>query len=161
MALTGKLWSVAVVSILKKFKRVIMRLHPLLVSLIGLTWGPSGAHRTQMGPMLAPWTLLSRPCIGMIFSSLSLSSAHPLMMFYGKNTSIASAYIEHIYLPRTFFVIIWLNFDSTWISNHMQCEMADGIINPFLYFNGCAVDVWEWISNSTLHVIMDVITSAL
>ena len=23
------------------------------------TWGPSGANRTQMGPMLAPWTLLS------------------------------------------------------------------------------------------------------
>ena len=24
------------------------------------SWGPSGADRTQMGPMLAPWTLLSR-----------------------------------------------------------------------------------------------------
>ena len=23
------------------------------------TWGPSGADRTQLGPMLAPWTLLS------------------------------------------------------------------------------------------------------
>ena len=23
------------------------------------TWGPSGANRTQVGPMLAPWTLLS------------------------------------------------------------------------------------------------------
>ena len=26
---------------------------------MGSTWGPSGADRTQMGPMLAPWTLLS------------------------------------------------------------------------------------------------------
>ena len=26
---------------------------------IGPTWGPSGANRTQVGPMLAPWTLLS------------------------------------------------------------------------------------------------------
>ena len=25
----------------------------------GPTWGPSGAGRTQVGPMLAPWTLLS------------------------------------------------------------------------------------------------------
>ena len=25
----------------------------------GQTWGPSGANRTQVGPMLAPWTLLS------------------------------------------------------------------------------------------------------
>ena len=27
--------------------------------LMGPTWGPSGADRTQVGPMLAPWTLLS------------------------------------------------------------------------------------------------------
>ena len=26
---------------------------------MGLTWGPPGADRTQVGPMLAPWTLLS------------------------------------------------------------------------------------------------------
>ena len=26
---------------------------------MGPTWGPSGSDRTQMGPMLAPWTLLS------------------------------------------------------------------------------------------------------
>ena len=26
---------------------------------MGLTWGPPGDDRTQVGPMLAPWTLLS------------------------------------------------------------------------------------------------------
>ena len=26
---------------------------------MGTTWGPSGADRTQVGPMLAPWTMLS------------------------------------------------------------------------------------------------------
>ena len=26
---------------------------------MGPTWGPSGADRTQVGPMLAPWTFLS------------------------------------------------------------------------------------------------------
>ena len=26
---------------------------------VGPTWGPSGADRTQAGPMLTPWTLLS------------------------------------------------------------------------------------------------------
>ena len=26
---------------------------------MGPTWGPSGAHRTQVGPILAPWILLS------------------------------------------------------------------------------------------------------
>ena len=31
----------------------------LIVWFMGPTWGPSGADRTQVGPMLAPWTLLS------------------------------------------------------------------------------------------------------
>ena len=32
---------------------------PLIARFMGPTWGPSGADRTQVGPMLAPWTLLS------------------------------------------------------------------------------------------------------
>ena len=32
---------------------------PLIVRFMGPTWGPSGADRTQVCPMLAPWTLLS------------------------------------------------------------------------------------------------------
>ena len=31
----------------------------LISRVMGPTWGPSGAARTQVGPMLAPWTLLS------------------------------------------------------------------------------------------------------
>ena len=31
----------------------------LIVMFMGPTWGPSGADRTQVGPMLAPWILLS------------------------------------------------------------------------------------------------------
>ena len=30
---------------------------------MGPTWDPSGADRTQVGPMLAPWTLLSGRCL--------------------------------------------------------------------------------------------------
>ena len=32
---------------------------PLIAGFMGPTWGPAGADRTQVGPMLAPWTLLS------------------------------------------------------------------------------------------------------
>ena len=32
---------------------------PQIARFTGPTWGPSGADRAQMGPMLAPWTLLS------------------------------------------------------------------------------------------------------
>ena len=31
----------------------------LIARFMGPTWGPSGADRTQVGPMLAPWTLLT------------------------------------------------------------------------------------------------------
>ena len=31
----------------------------LVARFMGPTWGPSGADRTQLGPMLAPWTFLS------------------------------------------------------------------------------------------------------
>ena len=30
----------------------------------GAKWGPSDAGRTQVGPMLAPWTLLSEFLLG-------------------------------------------------------------------------------------------------
>ena len=30
-----------------------------IAKFMGLTWGPPGSFRPQMGPMLAPWTLLS------------------------------------------------------------------------------------------------------
>ena len=36
--------------------------HPLIARFMGPKWGPSGADRTQVGPMLAPWTLLSGSC---------------------------------------------------------------------------------------------------
>ena len=33
----------------------------LIASFMGPTWGPSGADRTQVGPMLTPWTLVPPP----------------------------------------------------------------------------------------------------
>ena len=41
--------------------------YPLTAWFMGPTWGPSGTDRTQVDPMLAPWTLLS----GLILTSLS------------------------------------------------------------------------------------------
>ena len=32
---------------------------PQIAKFMRPTWGPSGLYRPQMGPMLAPWTLLS------------------------------------------------------------------------------------------------------
>ena len=38
---------------------LVLRMASLIASCMGPTWGPSGADRTQVGPMLAPWTLIS------------------------------------------------------------------------------------------------------
>ena len=40
-------------------RRVWKRLKTPIARFMGPTWGPSGADRTQVGPMLVPWTLLS------------------------------------------------------------------------------------------------------
>ena len=37
---------------------------PLIARFMGPTWGPSGADRTQVGPMLASWTSLSGTLYG-------------------------------------------------------------------------------------------------
>ena len=43
-----------------------------------------------------------------------------------------------------------------WISNLMHSKVWDEITYPFLNFNGCPVEVWEWISNFIQIFIMDV-----
>ena len=42
----------------------------LAVRFMGPTWDPSGAERTQVGPMLAPWTLLSGVSFAILKSDL-------------------------------------------------------------------------------------------
>ena len=50
-----------------------------------------------------------------------------------------------------------LNLIPAWISNHMISKVWDEIAYPFPNFNGCTVEVWEWISNFISHFIMDLI----
>ena len=53
----------------------------LIARFMGPTWGPSGADRTQVGPMLAPWTLLSGPIYSSLNSNVSSGNRvkHPVM----------------------------------------------------------------------------------
>ena len=41
-------------------KGVTLHILPLIAKFMGPSWGPPGAARTQVGPMLVTWTLLSR-----------------------------------------------------------------------------------------------------
>ena len=62
----------------------------LIARFMGPTWGPSGADRTQVGPMLAPWTLLSGIVLREVEHKLHLNSqqltsiSYPTWACYGK-----------------------------------------------------------------------------
>ena len=47
-----------------------------------------------------------------------------------------------------------------WISNHTHYEMWDEISYPFLNYNCCIVEVWEWMSNFIPHITRYVIIHA-
>ena len=68
---------------------------------MGPTWGPSGADRIQVGPMLAPWTLLS----GVFKSSLCNS--------FEDQASVAA---DFIYRCQIFKWIV-----ETWLHDRVPC----------------------------------------
>ena len=41
---------------------IFLGIYSLITRFMGPTWDPPGANRTQVGPMLAPWILLSGSC---------------------------------------------------------------------------------------------------
>ena len=48
----------------------------LIARFMGPTWGPAGADRTQVGPMLAPWTLLSGTVCRPLSEFIVVQSCH-------------------------------------------------------------------------------------
>ena len=59
-----------------KQRRQTHQNNPDIAKLMGPTWGPSGSCRTQMGPMLVPWTLLSGNILA-IGLTVRCDSAYP------------------------------------------------------------------------------------
>ena len=53
--------------------------------------------------------------------------------------------------------LTWLILIPVWISNSILYKMWDEITYPFSNFNGCTVEVWEWMNNFielfTVHVM--------
>ena len=54
-------------------------------------------------------------------------------------------------------LLTWINF-NLWLSNNMYNKVGNEIAYPFQNFNCFTAEVWERISNFTLHIITDVIT---
>ena len=55
-------------------------------------------------------------------------------------------------------LLTWIDFNPS-MDKVITCLVkCDEITYPFPNFNGCTVEVWEWISNFITHFMMDVIT---
>ena len=63
-----------------------------------------------------------------------------------------------VQMPEAPFYWHGLTLITVLIGNHKPSKMWDEITYPFQIFNGCTVEVWEWASNFTPHLMIDVIT---
>ena len=66
-------------------------IRPQIAKFKGPTWGPPGSCRPQMGPMLAPWTLLSGAVQYMILLTAVAESKH-IEVWTHKRQSISRLY---------------------------------------------------------------------
>ena len=72
----------------------------LIARFMGSTWGPSGADRTQVGPMLAPWTYLSG-----LFMILPLNSLRPRQ----DRCHFADAILKWILVNENVWILMKIN----------------------------------------------------
>ena len=78
-----------------------------IAKFMGPAWGPPGSCRPQMGPMLAPWTLLSgRP-----------QNLHHMLCNWVHNDLIC-VYLYHVYDASELCVIFWHQESAQ--SKHLQ-----------------------------------------
>ena len=54
---------------------------------------------------------------------------------------------DSTFLPLEPLLLSRFNLIPAWITNHMHIKMWDKITHPCPNFNGCTIEVWEWISN--------------
>ena len=112
----------------------LQQANSLIAGFMGPTWGPAGADRTQLGPMLALWTLLS---------GLLLLVKWPKRKWV-KSTDINPQRVRQNgrHFADGIFQCIFLN-ENVWISFQISLKFVpEGSIN-----NIPAVDqilAWHW-----------------
>ena len=106
-----------------------VRMPSLITMFMGPTWGPTGADRTQVGPMLAPWTLLSG--VPLLANCLSHTYASEHHFHMNKtSTSAASVRMDGVWIKilvcdtsvqwyREYCLIFWYGFQLTTYNIHM------------------------------------------
>ena len=87
----------------------------------------------------------------------------------GSWKSASHAYIYNRWRPffvqGCFLLFTWgpfcyhgLTLIPAWMTNYTHYKVWDEITYPFPNFNGCTVEVWEWISSLIPHFTVHVIT---
>ena len=75
------------------FCNVVLLLGTQIAKFMGPTWGPPGSCRPQLGPMLAPWTLLSGYCL---LSYLSFRITFPAMIHFYDFPTLSEATLKNV-----------------------------------------------------------------
>ena len=146
---------------------------PLIARFMGPTWGPSGADRTQVGPMLAPWTLLSGASL---FTSNTFNSSPPgqnghhftnnncRCIFVKENfcslIKIAQKFVPKgpvDYNPALIKIMAWRWIGDKPLSEPMLTWFTETYMRQLKHI--CAtVEVWVWIRNFISHFPWYVVT---
>ena len=119
------------ISVSKRAPNEWIWVETLIARLMGPSWGPSGADRTQVGPMLAPWPLLS----GTVFR-------FPMVHQGVKNFVLAQVLkfwvflMNCIWFRENFTKILW----SYWQINLPQALWAMHMSSP--------VHFWKFINGT-------------
>ena len=127
---------------------VILHNASLIAKFIGAAWGPSGADRTQLGPMLDPWTLLS----GIIYVR---SWTHQLQ----RNLQVTN-------LPRlshTLFNICYMISVLCYVPKELMWIHEDVMAGKKFYalLAGCEFNINQWIPNTNGWLCRDFIVCCL
>ena len=106
--------------------------HSLIARLMGPTWGPSGADRTQVGHMWATWTLLSGLVPvkdGVSITSWTQQQMPNVFVWYKKKTQNCNT-ICHIMLDETTAACLKESLSTIWRFCHWpphenhKCNLA-------------------------------------
>ena len=147
------------------------RIMSLIARFMGPTWGPSGADRTQVGPMLAPWTLLSGVCTQVT----NCFSAHERVIFgvyflsckatWEINTKITLVWAQKQFVTRVHAISYflhdmtnpWMMIKMTIFTHHSRVSLTrfsfcwwrhNRLLITSQWPDNCDATTWIMISNS-------------
>ena len=92
---------------------------PLKARFMGPTWGPSGADRTQVGPMLSPWTLL-------------YGTPSPVSVAEYGDCRIILHFVFPSLLLETTTIIMW--WDRDFRVGRLQCKLCMCVLSKYFHF---------------------------